>query len=60
MAKLRSESEQQAYECRMRLLYQQLRQEGDPFARGGKHPELYTQGSDRDDSSQLKSELGSC
>jgi hypothetical protein len=35
MAKLRTEPEQQAYERRMRLLYEQLRTNGDPFAREG-------------------------
>jgi hypothetical protein len=35
MAKIRTAPEQQAYERRMRLLYEQLRQKGDTFAREG-------------------------
>jgi hypothetical protein len=35
MAKLRTAPEQQAYERRMRLLHEQLRQKGDPFASEG-------------------------
>jgi hypothetical protein len=31
MAKLRTEPEQHAYDCRMELLYEQLRKKGDPF-----------------------------
>jgi hypothetical protein len=35
MPKLRTEPEQQAYERRMELLYEQLRTKGDPFEREG-------------------------